>query len=308
MTEVLMRMAGLIALGVAWRHLQPGGLGGDTMRQATSTLVYYLLLPALVVETLWSSTLGLDAVRIAATAVAVVATGWWLGRLAAGALALSAPRTGALILAAAFPNATYLGLPALDAALGPVGRGIAVQFDYFACTPILLTLGVLMAQRHGHHDDGCAQPAWARLARVPPFWAAVVGVALNTLGVALPAALAGLLATLASAVVPLMLLGLGMSLSWRSVERRAALAIAPVLVIQLLALPVLAWALGLGLGLSGHALTGTVLEAAMPSMVLGVVLCDRYGLDTRLYSIAVTASTVLALATLPVWHYLLTAT
>jgi hypothetical protein len=48
-------------------------------------------------------------------------------------------------------------------------------------------------------------------------------------------------------------------------------------------------------------LTGTVIEAAMPSMVLGLVFCDRYGLDTALYAAAVTLTTLLSLLTLPLW-------
>ena len=305
MLEVLIRMAGLIALGVAWRWLRPGGLDGDTLRTAASTLVYYLLLPAVVVQILWATPLGLDSLRVAVTSAAVVAVGWGLGLITAHGLRLSRARTGALLLAAAFPNATYLGLPALDAVLGPVGRSIAVQFDYFACTPILLTFGVVMAQRYGAGGERLAP--WVRLARVPAFWAALTGVALHTIGVPLPRVLDGLLGTLGAAVVPLMLLGLGMSLSWRTLDGRAALAVLPVLAIQLLLLPLFALGLGRALGLDGVYLIGTVLEAAMPSMVLGIVLCDRYGLDTRLYSFAVTSSTVLSLATLPLWLWLLNA-
>jgi predicted permease len=48
------------------------------------------------------------------------------------------------------------------------------------------------------------------------------------------------------------------------------------------------------------------MEAAMPSMVIGIVLCDRYGLDTGLYAAAVTLTTLLSLFTLPVWSGMLT--
>jgi predicted permease len=76
----------------------------------------------------------------------------------------------------------------------------------------------------------------------------------------------------------------------------------PVIVIQLIFMPLVAlasaWALHLPMDLR-HAV---VLEAAMPSMALGVVLCDRYGLNTGIYAAAVTASTVLSLFTLPIWH------
>jgi len=301
--DVLVRMAALIGLGAGWRALSPGGHSGDHVRGVISTLVYYLLLPALVVRVLWTTDLGLDSLRIAITAIGVVAVGWGLGLAAARALGLSPARTGALLLAAAFPNATYMGLPALDAVLGPVGAGIAVQFDYFACTPILLTLGVLMAQHYGGVHAG--ENPLLRLARVPPFWAALAGTGLNLAGIPMPEVLDGLLATLAAAVVPLMLLSLGMSLSWRTVDRQGVRAIVPVLVIQLALQPLFALGMASAIGLTGDEWLGTILEAAMPSMVLGIVLCDRYGLDARFYSIVVTVSTLLSLVTLPAWLYLL---
>ena len=121
------------------------------MRGAISALVYYLLLPALVVNILWDTQLGLDSVRITLTAALVVGAGWSLGWLAVRGLRLSAGRTEALILAPAFPNATYMGLPTLDAALGEVGRGIAFQFNYFACTALVLSVGVMMAQAYDGH-------------------------------------------------------------------------------------------------------------------------------------------------------------
>ena len=67
-------------------------------------------------------------------------------------------------------------------------------------------------------------------------------------------------------------------------------------------MPLLVWGATSLLGLHGELRTAVVLEAAMPSMVLGVVLCDRYGLDTGLYATVVTISTALSLFTLPLWY------
>jgi len=78
-----------------------------------------------------------------------------------------------------------------------------------------------------------------------------------------------------------------------------------VLVIQLLLMPLLVWGLALATGLDQRLLAPVVLEAAMPSMVLGMVICDRYGLDTAVYATAVTLSTALSMLTLPLWHRIL---
>ncbi len=79
----------------------------------------------------------------------------------------------------------------------------------------------------------------------------------------------------------------------------------PVVIIQLLLTPLLVWGAGGLTGLEGELRTAVVLEAAMPSMVLGIVLCDRYRLDSSLYAMAVTLSTALSVFTLPMWFNLL---
>jgi len=98
-----------------------------------------------------------------------------------------------------------------------------------------------------------------------------------------------------------MLIALGMSLTWGLAGAKQLPLLAPAIVIQLLLVPLVVWALAVGLGLQGDRLTGVVLEGAMPCMVLGIVICDRFGLNAGLYAAAVTLSTILSLFTLPVW-------
>lgn len=49
----------------------------------------------------------------------------------------------------------------------------------------------------------------------------------------------------------------------------------------------------------------TVIDMAMPSMVLGIVFCDRYKLDSSLYAMAVTVTTLFSMFTLPFVYNLL---
>ena len=60
------------------------------------------------------------------------------------------------------------------------------------------------------------------------------------------------------------------------------------------------------IGLTGEWKAAVVMESAMPSMVLGLVFCDRFNLDVSLYAAAVTITTALSLITLPVWYQLMT--
>ena len=300
MFQVLIQMAALILCGTLWRAARPMGIDADVARQVLTGLVYSLLLPALVLAVLWRTPLGMDSGRIALAAAAgilgTLALAWGLFRLTGTARASA----GALILAGCFPNATYMGLPVLEQLLGPTGRSIALQYDLFACTPILLTLGILLAAAYGDHQ-GQAHPL-KTLLKVPPLWAALLAITLNLSGVPMPQAVEGWLQMLGNGVIPLMLISLGMALKWSSWERRYLPLLLPTLLLQLMVMPLIVMSVAQWLGLSGELLMGVTMEAAMPSVVIGLVLCDRYGLNTELYVIAVTLSTALTLVTLPLWH------
>lgn len=300
MVKILLQMAAITACGMLWRVFHPGSLSVDSIRKVLTDLVYYLLLPALVLLVLWRTPLGLESVHIAAVASFGIVVCLLLSGLFCRLCRSPRSMAGAAILAAAFPNATYLGLPVLEATLGPAARGIAIQYDLFACTPLLLTAGIFVAQTYGTKKSG----GWSLLSmfKVPPVWAALIAVLLNLNHVTLPEDVALVLERLGSAVIPLMLLALGMSLRWTTLRLSMLILLVPILVIQLIVMPTSVWWLAGVLGLSGDVFTAVVLEAAMPSMVLGLVLCDRYGLDTSLYATGVTLSTLLSLLTLPLWH------
>ncbi|MGM0595375.1 MAG: AEC family transporter, partial [Pseudomonadota bacterium] len=110
---------------------------------------------------------------------------------------------------------------------------------------------------------------------------------------------------LAAGVVPLMLFSLGLGLRWDSGWGGRLALVIPVVVIQLLVTPLVVWWASDLMALQGGVRTAVVLEAAMPSMVLGIVLCDRYRLDSSLYAMAVTLSTALSIISLPLWFSLL---
>jgi len=302
-TQVMAQMAALIGLGVLWRWLRPGGLDADRARHAIATLVYYLLLPALILSVLWQAPLGLESGQIAASAaggvVAMLALTWLVLRF----VPVARPVEGTLLLAAAWPNATYLGLPVLEATFGEWSRRIAIQYDLFACFPLLMTVGVLVARHYG--TDRTPENPVVTLVKVPPLWAAAGAVALNLSGVVPPAALGDLLADVSDSVPALMLLALGMGLTWGRFRWGLLPAVGLVAVLQLAVQPALVAGLAGAVGLAGAPLQAVVLEAAMPTMILGVVLCDRYGLDTALYAKAVSLSTVLSLVSLPLWFRVL---
>lgn len=299
MLEVLLQMAALILCGVLWRMLNPGDLDSGAVRTALTGLVYYIFLPALVLLVLWQAQLGVSSIKIAVVAACAVLSSLLLTQWLCGICGMDLPTKGAVMLAAAFPNATYLGLPVLEATLGQEARSIAIQFDLFACTPLLLTVGIWIAAKHGHITQ---RVSWSGIFKVPAVWAAILAICLNILTIPLAPAIFSWLQTLANGVVPLMLISLGLSLS---VDRKllpAMRSLLPVVGVQLAAMPAVAMGIALLLGLRGLNYQAVVLEAAMPSMVLGLVFCDRFGLNTAIYAAAVTVTTILSFFSLSLWY------
>ncbi|MDT8407853.1 MAG: AEC family transporter [Methylococcales bacterium] len=305
MIDTLTQMALMIAIGLAWRSLTPAGLSAERVRPILTSLVLYVFLPALVLEVLWQAPVGVNSVKFSIIGITCIVASTALAAITGLLLRMPKPRLGALILASAFANVTYLGLPVLQETFGPWARSVAIQMDFFAASPMVFTLGVWVAKKLGTHEEVKAQ-AWWRYFNIPPFWAAGVAVALNIYQVPMPTWLAGTLAKLAAGVTPLMLIALGLALNWRSLHGRVAGYMLPVVLVKLAAMPAMAWLLVQFLPLPGEQAAAAVLEMAMPSMVLGLVFCDRYRLDSELFAMAVTVTTALSFITLPFWYRLLT--
>ncbi|MFO8155786.1 MAG: AEC family transporter [Pseudomonadota bacterium] len=302
MLGVIAQAGVLIALGVGWRRFRPMGLSADAVRPALTSVVYILLLPALALSVLWQAELGLDTVRLVGVAVFCVLSGIGMGWLVCRLLKAPPKVAGALILAAGYGNFTYLGLPILEASFGDWGRDVAIQFDLFAAMPLLLTLGILIAAAHGSGEVR-ANP-WREVSRVPALWAALLGLALNLADVPAGEWLVDVLETLAAGVIPLMLIATGLALGNPEGWHRRLPLVLPVVAIRLLIIPFLVVWVALGVGLTGELWRAVVVEAGMPSMVLGLVIAERYGLDSHIYAETVTISTLLAAVTLPLWFAL----
>ena len=302
MLSTLFQMFALIGLGLIWSIYNPGQLESRVIRKVLTDTVYYLFLPALVLNILWQAPLGIDSVKISITAAIGVLAALLAAWLVCTRCRSNPQVTGAILLVTAFPNATYLGYPVLVKTLGEHAGSIAIQYDLFAVTPLLLTFGVILA---AHYGEGNEKPnPLMLLIKVPPLWAALIATLLNVSGVPAPQWLSGLFSMMGSAVVPLMLLAIGLALKQGFREIHHLNTVIPVIVIKLALMPLLALGTTILLAMEGQLRTAVVLEAAMPSMVLGIVLCDRYGLNSGIYAAAVTATTVLSLFTLPLWFNL----
>lgn len=300
MNSTLIQMALLMACGTGWRFFSPAGLTAEHTRAVLTTVVYYLFLPGMVLEVLWTADIGLKSLEFTALGVFAVISGLIMSWLVTSLLKFDKPQKGALILAASFPNVTYLGLPVLEQTFGSWARSVAIQLDFFGAGPVLYTLGIMVSRHFGKGED--KPPFFLSFLTTPPFCAAIVAVLLNTSHIPPPDWLLGVLRQFSVAVVPMMLFSLGLALKWQSVRWQNTPYIMPVVIIKLLLMPLLLIYFATFLTMSSQYKAAAILDLAMPSMVLGIVFCDRYQLDSSLYAMAVTVTTLLSLLTLPFWY------
>jgi len=293
----------LMGLGAGWGLVKPGGLDAAQTRSVLTSLVYYLLLPALILDVLWQADIGVKSLQYTVIGMGSIAICMFCMWLIGTVCRFQRQRFGAVLLAV-FPNVTFLGLPVLEQLFGDWARSVVIQVDMFAASPFLYTIGIMVVRRYGDAGDAPQKPLLANL-NAPPFWATAVAVLLNLNGVQAPDWLDVLIQKLSEPVAPLMVFSLGLALNWRAVRWRNMPYVAPVILIKMLLMPLVAFAITTYLGLENHYKAAAILDLAMPSMIMGVVFCDRYRLDSGLYAMTVTVTTLLSLVTLPFWYELL---
>ncbi len=301
MIIILMQMLSIAVFGFIWQFIAEkvtdNAVNATMSRAVISALVYYFMLPALILDVLWQAPLQENSIYIAIMAAGGVLGSLLLALLFSRFSTLPRATIGAIILAASFPNATYMGLPVLEETFGSWSMSIALQYDMFACTPILLSLGIFIASSYGQQEK--LGTLLVSMLKVPAIWATVLAILLNLSAIPIPDFLYGIFHKMGNTVIPLMLFSLGLSLPVRLISLKHIKAVIVISCIQLLIMPMIVWLIGQSVPISSDYLAPVVIEGAMPSMLLGLVLCHRYKLDVGLYASAVTISSLASLLSLP---------
>lgn len=290
----------IVAAGYLWRFFNPGGLDRQRVRHGLSTAVLYFFLPALAFSLV--ATARVDEIFIAVpltaaiTTLLLIAAGIATYRLIPGLKKIPGSVVGVMILAAAFGNVTYLGLPVIAETLGEDRGYLAILYDQLAATPIMLTVGLLIAARYGEGKVSIGGSI-RRVLRLPPLWAVMAGIFVNLSGLRLPDPVMETARLMGSAVIPVMIFTVGLALDFGDL-RRIAVAL-PALGLKLFISPFVAWQTGQWLGLTGDPLKAVVMEGAMPVMVLSLVIADEFNLDVPLAATCITVSTVVSFFTVP---------
>lgn len=285
----------LVGAGLALSRLR---LLDGRMTQGLSAYVYWVGFPALLVHSLSrlgrpgpDLILGLGA--YAGAGLVVMALMVVVGRVLGWS---RAERAGAG-MASGVGNSAFLALPITAAVMGTetarlVAGAVAIDFVIMAATGV----GLL--------GWAAGRSVWRSILqafRNPVVAAALAGVALALLDLALPEPLDRAVGMAAASGSPVGLVALGAALGLREAEGEAAPSTGPVIVAALAKLalfPVLAW-LAIGLTPAPAAFrAGATLLAAAPTAVNVFIQTRAYGVFARGAARTVALTTALSLVTL----------
>lgn len=300
MVERLVPVLALLAAGLVWRRLEPGGMPHATVRLALNTVNVYLLIPALIVSVLLQAPMDRELALLPVLAALVIGSCLGVSLLTYRALAGRVPPAsrGALVLAASFGNGVGIGTPVIVALYGLEAARVPILYTLLGSLPLVWTVGVAVAVRHTGETTG---PLWREITRSPPLWAVLAGLAMRASGVAVPTPAVAVLDLLADAAIPVLSFVVGLSLSLGAV-RRLGQAL-PALAIKGVLSPLLALGFGHLLGIEGALLGALVVTAGSASFNVGVVLTDRYALDAELYALCVALSVAVFVSLAPLWAW-----
>ena len=213
-------------------------------------------------------------------------------------------------IAATFGNTVQIGIPMTLALFGEAGLGIHMMIVSVHALTLLVVLTTLVEldlarERHAGGDRPRLTSTLAATARNtvihPVVLPVLAGLAWNASGLTLLPVLDEVLELLGSAVVPLCLVLIGMSLAYYGLQGRAGNAIV-LSALKLLLLPALVLVLARwGFGLRGLPLAVVVMIAALPIGSNALMFSQRYRTLEGEVTAAVVFSTLAFVVTAPLW-------
>jgi predicted permease len=290
----------LVLLGYGLRR---GGVLTDETTAWLARLVALAPLPALVLSALAQASFSPTLLGAWGVAMLSVWLGMGLAWLLGNLLPLAAPTRALLTVQGSISNTGFLGTPLIAALYShaPNIVAAAVAYDMGVTSLMIHSVGARMLARAGAAkgvSDGAN--GLRRLAQMPVFWAAIAGYALMLAGLRLPEPLLFTLERLGQTTTPLVLLTIGGMLHWRTLGARWR-AVALIVAFKTLAVPLLMLGLLRLVGLPPFAAKALLLQSAMPTVMVSAVYAAAFRTEPELASAVVVASTVVALALLPLW-------
>jgi len=290
----------LVGLGYALKKL---GIFKSEDSGFLVKLVLRVTMPVLVATSFLSTRIeakhGGIMLTAAVTTILLLTSWYFIFRLTIKDKALR----GTALLLAFFSNMGFMGIPFIQNLFGTEGVSFAVLFGQLSSSDFLFfTVGIMICAAHSPVKHGKTNGQILKDVLTTPVVLAIpAGVILHFVG--LPEVILRAVSLVGDANTFLIMFAVGLMLQPEKFSLTLALPTLGLSIITLLIYPLTTLAVGRLFHLSQLPLQIAVLQSAMPSAVLNVVMAKEYKLNVELSESVLVASTILSAVTLPLWQY-----
>ena len=289
----------LLAIGriLEWRRMVP-----ENAAQTLNLVVLNVCLPAAIL--LYAPRLQFNSELIGLVAVpwiillVTILVVWPVARL----LRFDHGSTANLLLLIPLGNTSFIGYALIPVLVGAGAMRYAVVYDQLGSFLILTTWGLIVLALFAGGERPTPVSILRRIISFPPFIALMF--ALTIMPAEPVSAVAHGLQLLADALLPIVVLALGMQIRLH-LPRHHRLPLVLGLVAKLLLMPLIAFGLCRWFNLPQEISLVAIYLTAMPPMITSGALLSSAGLAPELAAALVGYGVVASMITLPMWHWIL---
>ena len=259
-------------------------------------IVMYILMPCMIFHAIYAADLSqipklsiLPFIILASSFVTGIVSYFILKQLKFDDVTL-----WSVLVTVMIANTAFMGYPVTLGIYGNAGFLRAIFCDMATlCTFLLLSFVLIL--RFG----GTVKTAVRKIALFPPLWAVVLGLGFNILGIPIGPVVDHTVNYLGQGAIPLIMIALGLSINFEALSRSRSMIVFTS-IMKLALFPFVAFLIASWLGLVNLEHSVSIVEAAMPSGMMSLLLAITYKLDYELTSDCILINTVISLITLPV--------
>lgn len=276
------------------------GLVSEQGQKDITNLLLYVLLPCALLRAFqvpFDKTVFFDGLKIMLImAIAYLAT-TFLSVLFARRIASDEEKRAILVLGMVLPNVGFMGYPLVESLLGREYIFYAVMGNISFEIISWSIMANLISKATNTKSD---IKLWKKLATTPPLIAIAAGLLIYFSPFMIPEPFMSTVNLLGSAMTPIAMLIVGMSLSKANLKKvwfQKELYFASF--IRLILYPLAFMALFKGLGINGIVYSMPLILLSMPSAGYTSIIAGRFGADATFASEIVTMCTLISLLTIP---------
>lgn len=258
-------------------------------------IVMYILLPCMIFHALYSADLSLLS-KLSILPFVILASSFATGIVSffiLKQLKLDDITLWSVLVTVMIANTGFMGYPVTLGIFGSDGFLRAIFCD-IATLCIFLILSFVLVLKFG----GTVRNAVRKIVFFPSLWAVILGLFFNMLNIPIGPVVDNTVNYLGQGAIPLIMIALGLSIDFSALKRSKNMIVFTS-IMKLIFFPLVAFFVASQIGLIDLQYKISIVEAAMPSGMMSLLLAISYKLDFELTSDCILINTVISLITLP---------